>query len=204
MTKKNPKTRFQKIKAKTGERRCLLTGLPEVRENLIRFVRAEDGTVYPDLFEKLDGRGIWVTNKKSILQLVLKKQLFNSKGFGKGTKVPPDLIDIVENGMKSHVLNLIGLANKAGLIIFGFDKIKDAAEKQKITLLFEASDGSLKEEDRLQFFLPDAFVSKLFTKEELGSKIGRDFCVHIAVLNGKMAESLKKEVLRLEAFLSEG
>ena len=63
------------------------------------------------------------------MQSVLKKQLFNSKGFGKGTKVPPDLIDIVENGMKSHILNLIGLANKAGLIIFGFDKIKDAVEK---------------------------------------------------------------------------
>ncbi len=204
MTKKNPKTRFQKVKAKDGERRCLLTGLPAMREDLIRFVRAEDGTVYPDLYEKLGGRGVWLTNKKSVLQEVLKKQLFNSKGFGKGTKVPSDLIEIIENGMRAHILNLIGLANKAGLIIFGFDKIKETTEKQKITLLFEASDGSLKEEERLQFFLPDVFVSKLFTKEELGSKIGRDFCVHIAVLSGKMAESLKKEVLRLEAFLSEG
>lgn len=204
MTKKNPKTRFQKIKAKDGERRCLLTGLPALRENLIRFVRAEDGVVYPDLYEKLGGRGVWLTNKKSVLQEVLKKQLFNSKGFGKGTKVNPEMPQVIENEMKLHILNSISLANKAGLIVFGFDKIKDAAEKEKITLLFEASDGSEKEEDRLQFFLPNVFVSKLFTKEELGSKIGRDFCVHIAVLSGKMAENLKKEVLRLEAFFSEG
>ncbi len=204
MTKKNHKTRFQKIKAQDGERRCLFTGLPASRESLIRFVRSEDGVVYPDLYEKLGGRGVWLTNKKSVLQEALKKQLFNSKGFGKGTKANPEMPQIIENEMKAHVLSLIGLANKAGLIVFGFDKIKDAAGKQKMMLLFEASNGSEKEEDRLQFFLPDVFVSKLFTKEELGSKIGRDFCVHIAVLSGKMAESLKKEVLRLEAFLSEG
>ena len=86
MIKKNPNVRFTKVKAGAGERRCFVTGLPALRENLIRFVRSEDGTVYPDLFEKLDGRGIWVTNRKSILQEAIKKQLFNTKGFGKGTK----------------------------------------------------------------------------------------------------------------------
>ena len=204
MTKKNPKTRFQKIKAEAGERRCLFTGLPASRENLLRFVRDENGQVWPDLFEKLDGRGVWVSNNKAILQQVLKKQLFNSKGFGKGTKVPTDICETIENVFREHILNLIGLANKAGNVVFGFDKIKEESEKQKVSLLFEATDGSEKEEERLQVFLPDAFVIKLFKKEELGEKIGRDFCVHLAVLNGKIAENLKKEILRLQAFLSEG
>ena len=204
MKKKNPKTRFQKIKAEAGERRCLVTGLTALRENLIRFVRSPEGTVYPDLYEKLDGRGVWVSNKKSIVQEAIKKQLFNNKGFGKGTKVPADLIEQIENGMRVHILNLLALANKAGFVIFGFDKIKQSSEKQKIGILFEASDGSEKEEERLQFFLPDVLVSKLFTQAELGEKIGRDMCVHMAVCDGKMAASLKKEVLRLEAFLTEG
>ena len=39
--------------------------------------------------------------------------------------------------MKLHILNSISLANKAGLIVFGFDKIKDAAEKEKITPVTE-------------------------------------------------------------------
>ena len=204
MKKKNPKTRFQKIKAEAGERRCLVTGLTALRENLIRFVRSPEGIVYPDLYEKLDGRGVWVSNKKSIVQEAIKKQLFNNKGFGKGTKVPADLIEQIENGMRVHILNLLALANKAGFVIFGFDKIKQSSEKQKIGILFEASDGSEKEEERLQFFLPDVLVSKLFTQAELGEKIGRDMCVHMAVCDGKMAASLKKEVLRLEAFLTEG
>ena len=204
MTKKNPKTRFQKIKAEAGERRCLVTGLPALRENLIRFVRAEDGTVYPDLFEKLDGRGVWISNKKSILQEALKKQLFNNKGFGKGTKVPQNLIQIVEDGMRRHILSSLGLANKAGFIVFGFDKIKEITRKQQVPLLFEANDGSVKEEERLQFFMPDVYVCQLFSKEELGAQIGRELCVHMAVLGGKMAESLRTEVLRLEAFLSDG
>jgi len=204
LIKKNPKTRFQKEKATIGERRCVVTGLPAPRENLIRFVRAEDGTVYPDLFEKLDGRGVWVTNQKSILQEALKKQLFNNKGFGKGTKVPTDLVDIVEAGFRRHILSLLGLANKAGVIVFGFDKIKDTAHKQAVSMLFEAADGSIKEEERLQFFMPDVNVCRLFSKAELGAQIGRDTCVHIAVMDSKMANSLKKEVLRLEAFLHEG
>ena len=204
MKKKNPKTRFQKIKAEAGERRCLVTGLTALRENLIRFVRSPEGIAYPDLYEKLDGRGVWVSNKKSIVQEAIKKQLFNNKGFGKGTKVPADLIEQIENGMRVHILNLLALANKAGFVIFGFDKIKQSSEKQKIGILFEASDGSEKEEERLQFFLPDVLVSKLFTQAELGEKIGRDMCVHMAVCDGKMAASLKKEVLRLEAFLTEG
>ena len=204
MTKKNPKTRFQKVKAEAGERRCLFTGLPALRENLIRFVRDVNGQVWPDLFEKLDGRGVWVSNNKAILQQVLKKQLFNSKGFGKGTKVPSDICETVENSLKMHILNLIGLANKAGNVVYGFDKIKEEAEKKKIVILFEATDGSEKEEERLQIFLPDDFVVKLFTKEELGKKIGRDFCVHLAIFNGKIAENLKNEILRLQAFLSEG
>ena len=191
MIKKNPNVRFTKVKAGAGERRCFVTGLPALRENLIRFVRSEDGTVYPDLFEKLDGRGIWVTNRKSILQEAIKKQLFNTKGFGKGTKVPSNLIDIVENNMREHLLNSISFANKAGKIVFGFDKIKEASEKQKIDLLFEANNGSEKEENRLQVFLPDVFVSRIFTKEELGSKIGRDFCVHLAVLSDKIADNLR-------------
>ncbi len=204
MTKKNPKTRFQRIKAEAGERRCLVNGQPALRENLIRFVRSPDGVVYPDLADKLDGRGVWITNNKSVLQTALKKQLFSNKGFGKGTKVPPDLEQLVENGLRKRALDLIGLANKAGVVVTGFEKIKETAQKDQVDLLIEASDGSQAEEARLQTFMPDAEVLTPFTKEELGCETGREFCVHLGVKKSKMAENLKKEVMRLVAFLDEG
>ncbi len=203
MTKKNPKTRFQKVKAEAGERRCIVSGLPKPREELIRFVLGPDNTVYPDLGEKLDGRGVWVCARKLALQEAISKRLFN-KGFGRGVKIPEDLMQTVETGLKKRALDLLGLANKSGQIELGFDKIKDAAQKQDFILLIEAADGSEAEQKRLMGYLPNVPVLSVLTREELGHQMGRDSSVHLAVRDGKMALTLKKEWMRLDAFLNEG
>lgn len=203
MTKKNPKTRFQKIKAESGERRCLVSGVPRSREELIRFVLGPENMVYPDVFEKLGGRGVWISCNQNILGLAISKRLFN-KGFGQSVNVPENLLQMVENSLKKRALDLLGLANKSGLIEFGFDKIKDAATKEEMLLLIEANDGSSAESKRLQGYLPNTPVLSLFSREQLGFEIGREACVHIAVKKSKMTLTLQKEWMRLNAFLNEG
>ena len=131
-----------------GERRCLVTGVPKAREELIRFVLGPENTVYPDLAEKLEGRGVWVSADKEALQMAISKRMFN-KGFGKAVKVPENLLDIVQEGLKKRALDLLGLANKSGLLEMGFEKIKEASAKEDMLLLIEASDGSDSEKKRL-------------------------------------------------------
>lgn len=203
MTKKSPKTKIQKIKAKDGERRCLVSGEPRPREALIRFVLGPDNTVYPDLTEKLDGRGVWITAEKKVLETAVSKRVFN-KGFGKAVKIPQDLIQIVENGLEKRALDLLSLANKSGIIETGFDKIKDAAQKENFVFMIEAKDGSEAEKNRLAQRLKENIpVYSLLNREQLSEHIGRD-CVHLAVKSGKMTATLQKEWMRLNAFLNEG
>ena len=203
MTKKNTKTKFQKIKALDGERRCLVSGEPCPREALIRFALGPDNAVYPDLTEKLGGRGVWISAKKSVLQTAVSKKVFN-KGFGKSVKIPQDLVQIVEAGLTKHVLDLLSLANKSGAIETGFDKIKDASAKEKFAFMVEANDGSMAERNRLmQCLWKDIPVYSLLNREQLSEHIGRD-CVHLAVKNNKMTATLQKELVRLDAFLNEG
>ena len=203
MTKKHPKTRFQKVKAEIGERRCLVTGVPKLREQLIRFVLGPDNVVYPDLAERLEGRGVWISANKFSLQTAISKRLFN-KGFCLSVKVPEDLPKMVENGLKKRALDLLGLANKAGFLELGFEKIKEAASKEEMLLLIEALDGSEAEKKRLQVYLPQVPVISLFSRTELGFEMGREACVHIAVKKSKMTLTLQKEMMRLNAFLNEG
>ena len=186
-----------------GERRCLVTGVPKPREELIRFVLGPENTVYPDLAEKLEGRGVWVSASKEALQTVVSKRMFN-KGFGKAVKVPDNLLDMVQEGLKKRALDLLGLANKSGLLEMGFEKIKEAASKEQMLLLIEASDGSEAEKKRLQLYLPQVPVVSVLTRTELGFEMGWEACVHIAVKKSKMTLTLQKEMMRLNAFLNEG
>ncbi len=205
MTQKNQKTRFQKVKAQDGERRCLVTSLPLERAKLIRFALSPDKLVCPDLNEKLGGRGVWVTADKSILQTAIDKKLFNTKGFGAGTKVPADLVEIVERALKKRALDLLGLANKAGLVVSGFSKIKEAAHNEEFAFIIQASDGSLAEEERLRVFLPkEVKVFSVLTKDEMGAEMGKDESVHLAIKKSQMTAKLEQEWERLNAFLNQG
>ena len=49
-------------------RRCILTNETEPTENLVRLVEGPDGTLVPDLAERLPGRGIWVSTDGSKLR----------------------------------------------------------------------------------------------------------------------------------------
>ncbi|MBO5997519.1 MAG: DUF448 domain-containing protein [Alphaproteobacteria bacterium] len=202
MTKASPKTKFQKIKAVDGERRCLVSGEPRPREALIRFALGPDNVVYPDLAEKLGGRGVWISADKKVLQTAVSKRLFN-KGFGQGVNIPQDLVQITESNLTKRVLDLLSLANKSGAIETGFDKIKEASLKEDFAFLIEAVDGSKSEQNRLAQRLKDIPVYSILNREQLSEHIGRD-CVHLAIKNNKMTTTLQKELMRLGAFLNEG
>ena len=63
--------------AKGGsERRCIAPGESQPKAGLIRFAVGPDGTIGPDLAEKLPGRGIWVTGTRKALELAIAKKAF--------------------------------------------------------------------------------------------------------------------------------
>lgn len=200
MSKTRHKARVQLLKAGENERRCFITGTPRPKEELIRFTIGPDNMLYPDVAGKLGGRGVWLIPSRPVLEEAMARQAF-SRALQAKVVLPAALPEQVEMLLKKRCLDLIGLAKKAGYLIIGADKIKDAAKKETLPILVQASDGSQTEEKHLKNGLRDVFIINDFTKDEIDQALGRDFCVHLALKKCKIADNLKIEVGRLRAYL---
>ena len=96
-------TRGGRVKDRTEpERRCIATGEVQPKAGLIRFVVGPDGTVVPDLAEKLPGRGIWVAANRASLTKAVKKKLF-ARAAKQSVSVPETLVEDVERQMARRV-----------------------------------------------------------------------------------------------------
>ena len=187
-------------KALDGERTCLLTGTPLPKEKLIRFVIGPDGALCPDIAEKLGGRGVWLTANADVVAKALTSKIWH-RGFKKTPTIAPNFVENLEHLLKDRCLHLLGLANRAGCVVFGFEKIKDATTGGDLFALVQATDGSAAEEERLQSLAKNLPVVKALSAAELGQILGRETCVHLALKQSKLSQTVWDELCRLNDFL---
>jgi len=186
------------------ERRCIVTGdvLPESR--LLRFVRAPDGRIVPDVEAKLPGRGLWVrAEREAILEAVAKR------GFARAAKAPviadSSLAELAEARLVERMLALIGIARRAGELVLGFDQVEKALRgANPPPTLIEAAEAAPDGGRKLQAaaiargYAP--FVIGALTNAELSLALGRANVVHAALKPGRIAERLIFEAARLSGF----
>ncbi len=193
MTEANgPARRSEKI----SERRCIVTRESAPRAGLIRFVRGPDGAVVPDLAEALPGRGVWVTAARAAVETARAKNIF-AHAFRAPAKPPADLAGRVERLLAERCIALIGFARRADQIFVGRDQVKAAIGQGAIALLLAASDS----EGRDAADLAARFAGErltVLTSAELGAALGREAIVHLGVKPGRLAETLARELRRLE------
>ena len=187
-------------KALDGERTCLLTGTPLPKEKLIRFVIGPDGSLCPDVAEKLGGRGVWLTANADVVAKALTSKIWH-RGFKKTPVIAPDFVKNLECLLKDRCLHLLGLANRAGYVICGFEKIKQAIPAEDLFGLVQAEDGSAAEEKRLSSLIKDLPVIKALSSADLGQALGKDVCVHLALKKSKLSQTVWDELCRLNDFL---
>ena len=123
------------------ERMCISTRTVRPVEDLVRFVVGPDGTVVPDILCKLPGRGVWVGADAALLDQAVRRNLF-SRAFKATVSAGAELVTLVADLLRRRVIDLLGLARKAGLVRNGFQKIVELAEQGDIALVFTASDAS--------------------------------------------------------------
>jgi len=185
------------------ERRDIVTGEVMDEARLIRFAVGPDGVVIPDLARKLPGRGVWVAADRASVTTAAKKNLFSRSAKAK-LSAPADLADQVDALLARRILAALGLAQRAGDLTSGFEKVSAAIAAGKAAWLVEASDGA--EDGRRKLLAvcrrqprpPRLFG--VFTSEELGLALGRENVIHTAFLAGRGAESWTSDVLRLSGF----
>lgn len=186
------------------ERRCLVTGETGPKAGLIRFVRAPDGTVVPDVLGKLPGRGFYVTASRPILEQARKGQF--ARAAKVPVQVPDDLAAEVERQLVHRVQDLVSLARKGGLAVPGFEKVKDALAAagggmgrgawRRVRVLLQASDGS--ERGKAKLWTPEgARYFSVLTGAELGQAFGRESVIHAALASGALADRVVEEAAKL-------
>lgn len=183
---------FQRDDRRAPERTCVATREVRTVGELIRFVRAPDGTVVPDLKRELPGRGVWVTASREAVRLAVKKKAF-SRGFKEPATVDPGIDEQVAELIGRSALGLLGFANKAGLVVTGFAKVEAALSKENVVALIEASDAGEDGVRKLGQVLrrlgksEDTPAVRLFQGLELDLALGRSNVVHAALLAGPVS-----------------
>lgn len=184
-----------------ADRRCLVTREAEPRAGMIRFVIDPDGAVVPDLAERLPGRGLWVSADREILSRAVDKKMFG-RAAKRSVEIDPNLVDRVERLLVDRVIELLGLARRAGLAISGHDKVREALSTRRPGLLLEASDGAEDAVRRMRSLAGDRPVAGILSGEELGRPFGRDRVVHCFVdgagVGSGSVNRLIRETKRLE------
>jgi hypothetical protein len=181
---------------KVSERRCIVMRESAPRAGLIRFVLGPDAAVVPDLAENLPGRGVWVSAERAAVETARAKNIF-AHAFRAPARPPADLTARVERLLAERCIGLIGMARRADQIFVGRDQVKAAIGQGGAALLLAASDS----EGRDAVELAARFGGERFsvlTSAELGVALGREGIVHMGVKPGRLAETLARELRRLE------
>jgi predicted RNA-binding protein YlxR (DUF448 family) len=189
------------------QRLCALTRVALPKDDLIRFVRGPDGTLFPDPAAKLPGRGVWVTATAAKVAEAVKAKVF-ARSLKADVKVPADLAERVGDLLERRALDALSIANKAGLVTTGFDKLDALVAKSPVAVLLharEASPDGAGKLDRKYIAVARANLRQhrivtLFTVEQMSLAIGRSNVVHAALTQGGATEKFLSEAGRLERY----
>ena len=188
-------------------RLCALSRVQRPKDELIRFVRGPDGTIYPDPAGKLPGRGVWVTAEAAKVTEAARAKVFG-RALKADVKVPADLEEKVGALLERRALDALSLANKAGLVTTGFDKLDILLAKAAVAALLHARDASPQGAEKLDRKYaavcrsngrPPRIVT-LFTVEQLSLAIGRSNVVHAALTQGGATEKFLSEAGRVQRY----
>ena len=214
------------------ERTCAVTREKLTPPDLIRFVRAPDGTITPDLANRLPGRGVWLSLDATIVDKAARQNAF-ARSLKQPVIVPEALSALVEKLLLDRCIQALAMANKAGSVVAGFAKVESAIGTGSVAALVHAADasadGSAKLDGKLRASLARAGAAATAAVEgesssvasvaaspelrgpaivtdlvghELSLALGRENVVHAAVIRGGAARYFLTEVERLRRYRS--
>ncbi|EGG78181.1 hypothetical protein SXCC_01102 [Gluconacetobacter sp. SXCC-1] len=173
-------------------RRCAVTRVRLPKEEMIRFVISPDGVVIPDLSARLPGRGIWLSARADVLETARTRGVFARAARGR-VVIHPDLTHLAGDGLLRRMMDVVGLARRAGQIVCGFAKVREWVEGGRAGLVIQAADGSPDERKRVLSGARELPVVAVPTASGLGAAFGRDHVVHAAMLHGELARRFRIE-----------
>jgi len=176
-------------------RRCIVSGETVATRRMVRFVIGPDSNLVPDVDNRLPGRGLWLSANRDMIETAASKRLF-AKAARSNVTVPTDLADLVMDLLRRRCLNHLGLARRAGLVTTGGEKVRAQIAAGRVAVLLEAADGSPQERRKFSALAPGAPIVDAFTSSELGTALGRDNVVHVALAEGRLTRTILDDAAR--------
>lgn len=186
----------------TIERKCILEGVVKPQSELLRFVEL-DNSLLPDFNKKLPGKGMYITNNRFSLEKALEKKLFH-KVSRHNLKIAENFMEMVEELIKHKAIESLNLARKSGVLVTGFEKVKEAIKKNKVSFIIEATDAGADGKEKVALFAKNIEIFNLFSIDELDMGLNKENTVHIAILKSDMAMMVYQNLKRYQNFLSNG
>ena len=189
------------------ERTCIASRTRRPVDDLIRFVAAPDGTVVPDLKRNLPGRGVWVSATRQAVADAVRKKAFG-RSLKAEVKAESNLPDLVEALLAKQAREAVSLANKAGLVVSGFDKVEAAIARGPVLVVIHASDAAADGVRKLSQAVKRRFgesakvemTLRALNFEELGLALGRSHVIHAALLEGPASRLCVARLRTLERY----
>lgn len=188
------------------KRTCIACRESLDKSKLLRFVLAPDGTVVPDLMNKLPGRGAYTCMKASCLYKACERNQF-SRAFK--TNVPaadPKVLQAwVIQSMEDRIASYLALANKAGKVVSGSDLVADMLKRKasvkKLVLLAVDISEDIGKKLRGLADLHGVAHATLFTKDHFGELLGKGLRSVVAVQGEGFVNTMNNEIDRYRNFL---
>tara|TARA_B100000609_G_scaffold192622_1_gene182998 strand:+ start:333 stop:947 length:615 start_codon:yes stop_codon:yes gene_type:complete len=183
---------------------CLSTGLKLDSRNLLKFVLAPDNSLTLDLMDRLPGKSFWISASREVLESSCKKNLFSETASCQ-VIIRQDFISYVETALVEQFNSTLGFCRRAGFLIWGFEKVRNALVKKDVILRVEALDGSTNEKRKLDSITIVPVLQSLYAYE-LAISFRRERLVHCALIKKHnsgligLASSLKDKSFRLAKF----
>lgn len=128
------------------ERSCILSREHGSRDGLVRLALSPDGDVLPDVRAKAPGRGAWIGVSRAELETAMAKGRLKgalARAFkGAALTIPADLPQLIEDALRRHALDRLGLEAKSGYVVIGGTAIEKSARSGKLYALYHASDAA--------------------------------------------------------------
>lgn len=189
--------------AKRERKTCLISGSEETGK-LIRLVIAPDGTALPDLSGKAPGKGVWVVADKEVINEVFGQELLVDEA-GRKADCPPQFFKYLERQMEFQLLNLLGLARRAGALNVGFAKVESALKKGEAHLVLAAKDAAVDGRAKIAALgrrnnIP---IATLLSVGALSKALGLENVVHVVVTEKGWSDRIGRDISRMALYHGE-
>ncbi len=181
-------------------RKCIASGEIKETDALLRFVKTPDSRLVPDFNKKLEGRGLYVSNSKTLLKKALEKNLF-IKSIHLFLKIPENFEQEVEHLLYQKGLDWLNLARKAGALVTGFEKVKANIVKHKVAFVVEATNAAEDSSQKLEALHQNLEMLKIYNTDDLDKALNKENTVFVAVLKSDIAPKVYENIKKYQTFM---